>query len=186
MLPRRYVRADEGSAFTDSERHLILAAETLRAGDTTGKRPARDGEKTEEKISVFWRVFGGTILSIVALIVITSYQSLTKDIHDVRTDVGHLRETNGEFIRKDEFNNRNTKLWDAIRETQAVDPKVTVLASKVAAQEALLTAAEHERKEMVREMLQLRERLAKLEGQTEAKPAVKTAAHAEPMKKTEP
>jgi hypothetical protein len=186
VLPRRYVRPDEGSGFTDSERHLILAAETLRAGDTAGKRPAKDGERAEEKISVFWRVFGGTILSITALMVLNAYQSLTKDIHDVRTDVGHLRETNGEFIRKDEFNNRTTKMWDSIRETQAVDSKATVLASRLSAQEAQLAAAEHERKEMLRELLHLRERLAKLEGLQEAKPTVKPAAHAEPAKSAGP
>jgi hypothetical protein len=186
VLPRRYNPPDQGSAFTDSERHLILAAETLRSGDTAGKRTTRDGERTEEKISVFWRVFGGTILSITALMIINAYQSLDKNIHEVRTDLSKWRETSGEFIRKDEYNSRTTKMWDGIRESQAVDPKVTVLATRVSAQEAQLATADHERKEMLRELLQLRERLAKLEGQQEAKPTVKPAAHAEPAKKTEP
>ena len=41
----------------------------------------KGGEKAEEKISVFWRVFGGTILSITALAVISAYQSLANGIH---------------------------------------------------------------------------------------------------------
>ena len=169
VLPRRYTRSDGHSAFTDSERHLILAAETLRTGDTPVKRT--DGEKTEEKISVFWRVFGGTILSITALSVISAYQSLANNIHEVRADVGRLRESSGNYIRQDEFNTRTTAIWNSIREAQAVTPTVTVLTNKTVALENQLAAADHERKELCRELLQLRERLAKLEGQQEVKPA---------------
>lgn len=175
MLPRRYTRTDGHSAFTDSERHLILAAETLRTGDTPPTR--KEGEKAEERISIFWRVFGGTILSITALSVISAYQSLAAGIHEVRTDVGRLRETSGEYIKKDEFNSRTSSIWTDIRAAQAVGPTVTVLNNKTAALENQLVAADHERKELCRELLQLRERLAKLEGQQEVKPAsMKTSA----------
>ncbi len=165
MLPRRYTRTESHSAFTDSERHLILAAETLRAGDTADKRP-RDGEKAEEKISMFWRVFGGTILSITALMVITAYQSLANNIHDVRADVARLREASGDLVKKDEFNARTTKLWDSLREAQAIDPKVTVLATRLAAQENQFAAADRERKEMQATILQLtalRDRLSAID-----------------------
>jgi hypothetical protein len=175
VLPRRYARTDGHSAFTDSERHLILAAETLRAGDTPPKQ--RDAEKAEEKISVFWRVFGGTILSITALSVISAYQSLANGIHEVRSDVGKIREDGGNFVKKDEFNTRTTSIWNAIRDTQAVTPSVTVLSNKASTLEAQLAAAEGERREMCRELLHLRERLAKLEGAQEVKPAVKPATH---------
>lgn len=183
MLPRRYVRTDGPSAFTDSERHLILAAETLRSGDTPPKR--KEGEKAEEKISIFWRIFGGTILSITALTVISAYQSLAKDIYDIRGDVGRLREGSGDYIKKDEFNNRTTTMWNSIREAQALDAKATVLTTKVTCMETKLADAEHERKDLLRELLQLRERLAKLEGQQEAKPSVKPAAHSEPVRQAD-
>ena len=169
MLPRRYARTDGHSAFTDSERHLILAAETLRAGDTPPKR--KDGERTEEKVSVFWRLFGGTVLSLTGLFMISAYQSLTNGIHEVRTDIGRIRESNGDFVKKDEFNNRTTAIWNGIRDAQAVTPSVTVLTNKAAMLETQLAAAEAERRELCRELLQLRERLAKLEGATEVKPA---------------
>jgi hypothetical protein len=175
VLPRRYTRTDGHSAFTDSERHLILAAETLRAGDTPPKR--RDGDRAEEKVSVFWRVFGGTILSITALSVISAYQSLANGIHEVRSDVGKIREDGANIVKKDEFNTRTTSIWNAIRDAQAVAPSVTVLSNKATTLESHLAAAEAERREMVREILQLRERLAKLEGAQEAKPAVKPASH---------
>jgi hypothetical protein len=180
VLPRRFTRSDEGSAFTDSERHLILAAETLRTGDTALKRP-QGGDKSDEKMSMFWRVFGGTILSITALMFINAYQSLAHNIDQVRIDLGHMRDTSGEFIKKDEFNSRTNTIWTGIRDAQGVVPTVTVLTSKVTGLEGQLAAADGERKELVRELLQLRERIAKLEGSQEAKP-VKPAAHAEPEK----
>ena len=151
MLPRRYTRSDVGSAFTDSERHLILAAETLRTGDTPVKQ--KDGEKTEEKISIFWRVFGGTILSITALSVISAYQILTKNIDELRLQVGNMRELSGDYIKKDEYNGRTTSLWTGIKEAQAVAPTVTVLNNKAMALENQLVAADHERKELCRELL---------------------------------
>ena len=169
MLPRRYARTDGHSAFTDSERHLILAAETLRSGDSPPKR--KDGEKAEERISVFWRVFGGTILSITALSVITAYQNLAGGIHDVRVEVGNLRAAGGDYVKKDEFNTRTTSIWNGIKETQAITPSVTVLNNKASMLETHLAAAEAERRELCRELLQLRERLAKLEGAQEVKPA---------------
>jgi hypothetical protein len=172
VLPRRYTRTEGHSAFTDSERHLILAAETLRTGDTPPAR--KEGEKAEERISIFWRVFGGTILSITALSVISAYQSLANNIHEVRTDLGRVRDSIGEYTKKDEFNGRIAKLWDGI---QTVAPTVTVLGNKATTLEGQLAAVETERKELCRELLQLRERLAKLEGQQEAKPVgLKTSA----------
>jgi chromosome segregation ATPase len=246
LLPKRFSRSDESSAFTNSERQLILAAETLRAGDTA-ERGRKEEKSSEEKISLFWRVFGGTILSICALVVINAYQSQANNIHDLRNDVGRLREAGGEYIKKDEFNTRTTTLWNSIRELQAVSASVTVLGSRLTAAEQQLAAAERERKEMQaalaqagvvkdrlavldemrklgeqdhkdllavgpvlaslkergtalekqvkdaeserrdigRELQQLRERLAKLEGKDEAKPAVKPAAHQQPEKKPE-
>ena len=176
MLPRRYTRSEVGSAFTDSERHLILAAETLRTGDTPVKQ--KDGDKTEEKISIFWRVFGGTILSITALSVISAYQNLAGNIRQLQVDVGRIGEKSGEYIKSEELNSRTTSLWTGIKEAQAVAPTVTVLNNKAMALENQLVAADHERKELCRELLLLRERLAKLEGQQEAKPtALKTSAH---------
>lgn len=205
MLPRRYSSSASHSAFTDSERHLILAAETLRSGETAPKR--KDGEKTEEKISVFWRVFGGTILSITALSVISAYQCLANNIQELRGDVGRLREGSGDYIKKDEFNTRTTTMWTGIREAQTVAPGLTVLTNRTTAVEGQLAAAERERKEMqttlvrltalrdhdaalekqvrdaeaerrevLKELQRVRERLAKLEGQQEVKPGVKPAA----------
>jgi hypothetical protein len=171
LLPKRINRSDDHSAFTNSERQLILAAESLRVGQT----PVRDGKKDEkvgdERISVFWRVFGGTILSICALVVITAYQWLANSIHEVRSDVSRLRESSGEYIKNNEFNTRTTTLWNRVQELQSANTSVTVLTAKLNAAEQQITGLEVERKETAREMQQLRERLAKLEGRDESKPS---------------
>jgi regulator of replication initiation timing len=112
---------------------------------------------------------------------INAYQSLANNIHEVRTDLGRMREATGEYIKKDDFNARNTTIWNGIRDAQAVLPTVTVLTSKISGLEAQRAASDIERTDLHRELLQLRERIAKLEGLQEAKP-VKPAAHAEPAK----
>jgi hypothetical protein len=201
LLPRRISRQDDHSAFTDSERHLILAAETLRSGH--GK-PVKSDERPEEKLSLFWRVFGGTILSICALTIITAYQQLAGGIHDLRTDVSRIREVTGEYLKKDEFNARSTQVWNRLNELNGLNASISVLTNKVGGIEdqrkvgeqdhkdllavaATLAAlkdresnlekqirdADAERREVMRELQQLRERLAKLEGQAESKPAPK-------------
>lgn len=241
MLPRRITRDDEHSAFTDSERNLILAAETLRSGHEVKLR--KPDEKPEEKLSLFWRVFGGTLLSICALVVITAYQQLTGGIHDVRNDVARLREASADFLKKDDYNNRSTQMWNRVNELNALNASVSVLTNKMTGVEQQLVAADRDRKdmqaplalvaalkekltaledqrkiseqdhkdllalaatvaaikdrgdglakqlkdadlerrEMSRELQNLRERLAKLEGQAEAKPAAdKSAAKPSP------
>ena len=85
------------------------------------KTPAGDG-KTEERLSLFWRVFGGTILSICALVIITAYQQLANGIHDLRADVGRLREGSGEYLKKDEYNGRATQVWNRLNELNNVKP----------------------------------------------------------------
>lgn len=176
MLPKRQSPRDSHSSFTASERNLILAAETLRASDTSPGMPAPPVPvvaHADEKISLFWRVFGGTILSITALIVINAYQSLGSNIHEVRGDLNRLRETAGDFIKKDDYNARHTTLWTSIREAQNLSAPVTALTSKIAALEQQVAAGEAERRELIRELQAFRERLAKLEGRSESKPDVK-------------
>ncbi len=192
-------RSSSQSSFTDSERNLILAAETLRHSEGPAKTPSH--EKPEERISIFWRLFGGTVLSICALVMINAYQSLASNIHDVRGDLSRLRDAAGEFIRKDDFNNRTMTLWTTLRDLQNMQGPVSVLTNKLAALEQqasawerdhkevvnlaaaiatlrekdalldkLVKEAETERRDLAREVQALRERLAKLEGQAEKKP----------------
>ena len=113
MTPRRMNSSDDSS---DSvEQYRLVTAETLRNAATHHQPPAKPGD---EKVSLFWRIFGGTILSIVALVIITAYQSVTNSITDLRTSISHLNEAKAEFVKKDEYSGSRTRTWDRMSEIQ--------------------------------------------------------------------
>jgi chromosome segregation ATPase len=95
----------------------VLAVETLRNSTESG-RAAADVSKGEERISVFWRVFGGTLLSIAALVVITVYNQFSSTLTDLRKELNQLYENRAELLRKDEFNNRVSSVWTSVKEAQ--------------------------------------------------------------------
>ncbi len=72
----------------------------------------------EERISLFWRVFGGTILSICALVVMTLFNHLNGSLSELRADIARLNEARAELVKKDEFNVRTTTMWDRIQGLQ--------------------------------------------------------------------
>ncbi len=69
----------------------------------------------DEHISLFWRVFGGTILSMVALGAITLYNNISSNIAELRADINHEREARAELVKKDEFNNRSNAQYERVR-----------------------------------------------------------------------
>src|SRR5579864_5699214 len=76
---------------------------------SSGKRPA--AARGKNKMSFFWQFFGGTIFSIVAMIVLTAYSQLSNMQTDLRRDVNQLQV---DQVKKDEFNARLTALWNSI------------------------------------------------------------------------
>ena len=98
---------------TDSDDHAdrsggtALAVETLRSSRSHAV-PHEKGD--DEKVSVFWRIFGGTILSIVALGGITLYNNLTTNIAELRAEVSRLNEGKAEWAKKDDVQTVRTQL----------------------------------------------------------------------------
>jgi small-conductance mechanosensitive channel len=222
---RRPGRDDLEPAGDRTSEQVVLTAGTLRSGEGPSAVPAksRDGHP-EERLSLFWRVFGGTALSIAALVAVTLYNNLTTTINELRSEVSRVSEARAELVKKEEFNARNQTLWDrmqalqelrvtvtglkeqvsavgekqadlkAIRDTLAsieqrvkaaeddhrslakAELTITALEQKGAARDAQLKAADDDRKDMARQLQELRERLAKVEGMTEAKPMPKSSA----------
>ncbi len=89
-----------------------------------------DGRADEDRFTLFWRVFGGTILSIFALAAVTVYNNLTTSVselrselhrvnNDLRGEVARANEARADLVRKDEFNSRLTTVWDGIKTMQA-------------------------------------------------------------------
>lgn len=114
-------------------------SQVLRAVDEAAKAGyARPAEKSDDqKMSLFWRVFGGTILSIVALVAITLFNNvaatlselraeLTKAnearaaaVNDLRAEIARQADARAELVKKDEFNTRLSSTWTEVRSLQA-------------------------------------------------------------------
>src|SRR5262245_52529244 len=102
MSPRR---SDRDDCRSDSNEQVLpmVASETMRTPKSHAMPKEVSGKSSDEKISLFWRIFGGTILSIVSLLVITAYQSISGSMHEIRTELSQLKEAKAEFVKKDEY-----------------------------------------------------------------------------------
>ena len=96
----------------------VGAAETLRSASQSTTKAA--GGNDDEKMSLFWRVFGGTILSIVALVGITIYNNISSSISELRNEVSREREARAELVKKDEYNTRNQSQYERIRAAEGL------------------------------------------------------------------
>ncbi len=110
--------------------HTLEMGETARAATEAGTEKV-EPKKEEEHISVFWRVFGGTILSIVALVSITLYNNLSSSITELRAEVSREREARAELVKKDEFNTRVTAQYERMRGIDTVKVELEGLKEKV-------------------------------------------------------
>jgi hypothetical protein len=117
---------DEESIDRTSE---IAAMETTRSAAESGSKA--ESKPAEEHISIFWRVFGGTILSIVALVAITIYNNLSSSITELRNEVSREREARAELVKKDEHNTRVTAIYERIRGIDTVKVELEGLKEKV-------------------------------------------------------
>jgi DNA repair exonuclease SbcCD ATPase subunit len=193
-------RKDQSPALR-SPASTLLAAETLRSSSSPA---AQEEAKEEKRIPLVWRIFGGTVLSIGALIAITLYQQLHNKVET-------LADT---LVKKQEFFDSRKGIWDHMEKLraqgQSVDAEIQQRCARLEQQaktseehhqeivpelkqvrEMLFTclkessgrldrqvkAAEEERKKLLQEIQQLRDRLAALEAQKAPSSPVKTAVY---------
>jgi hypothetical protein len=145
---------DKEATLADKNGGALLAAETLRSA--AQPPPAAEAPRTEERISVFWRVFGGTLLSIAALVIITVYNQFSTTLADLRKELNQLYENRAELLRKDEFNNRLNSVWAGMKDLQgaakglaALDERAKLLEQQL---ERQARNAEEDRKELCRKL----------------------------------
>ena len=110
MYPKR--TSDDQATDRSGE---VLAVETARSASQPRATKADDQKKDDEKISVFWRVFGGTILSIVALVAITLYNNINGTMTELRQEVSREREARATLAKKDDVDTQIKSQWDRIR-----------------------------------------------------------------------
>ncbi|MCS6864144.1 MAG: hypothetical protein RMJ56_00680 [Gemmataceae bacterium] len=126
MAPRRSLETNEPLA----AHQPLNAMETMRSAvDSNSEKPAE--KKDEEKMSLFWRVFGGTILSIITLIAINIFNNLSSSIAELRAELNREREARAEFIKKDEFNSRVTTQYERIRGLDSLKIELEAIKERV-------------------------------------------------------
>jgi chromosome segregation ATPase len=149
-----------------------VAAEVLHQAGRSGAQVAAPAkEDDDKKISVFWRVFGGTLLSIAALVVVTVYQQFSNTINDLRGDLSHLNadlrkemsrlgEVQGELVTREDFAGKQRYIWESIKELQGDRNTLTSLKERSGVLLDLHKASEDDRKQLTRELQQVREQKA--------------------------
>jgi chromosome segregation ATPase len=130
----------------------LAVAETLRSVAETGAKPESKPEKDEEKMSLFWRVFGGTVLSISALVVMTLYNNLATGISDLRSDLNKTRDTQADLVKKDDFNTRSTGIYERLRTHDGMKVDIEGLRERVAANTTALDGVRKDATEAVEGM----------------------------------
>jgi hypothetical protein len=155
LIPKRIEREDVLSQNSSGE-STVLSVATLNGADRAyHAQPQQKAEPDEHKISVFWRVFGGAIISIAALAAITLYNNLATGIAELRTEIGRGNDARAELVKKDEFNSRSTSMWNRIQELQAVQLSMTSLKEKVSGLEQQLRAADEDHKSLLQAQVQI-------------------------------
>jgi len=108
----------------------LAAAETMRTAVQAAHDKGETSKRDEEKLSIFWRVFGGTILSIIALMVINLFNNLYGTIGELRAEINKEREARSELVKKDEFNTRITSQYERIRAAESMQNTLAALRSE--------------------------------------------------------
>ena len=164
-------RDDKQDALVRLPSTALVTAEALRGAPALGCEPPA---KTEEKMPLIWRVFGGTMLSICALACITVYQQFNNGISDLRRDWANEHEARADLVKKDELNTRLAPLWNGVKDAHALSAEITALKERCTLLQEQLKTAENDRKLLGTELQQMRDRLVRLETRQEPRPPAKT------------
>lgn len=146
MLQKRFGQEYENEQDNRNEAEgTTTAVETARSITSLPLLTPKEEKKEDEKISVFWRVFGGTILSIGALVCITLYNNQLNSISDLRAELNREREARALMAKKEDVDARIKTQYERIRVVESYKSDIEALKER-SATNAL--SAETVRKEM--------------------------------------
>ena|ERR1700730_4131391 len=132
--------------------HFADAAAPDHAHPSGLPSPLRKGHST-----LFWGL-GGTVLSALGFIALALFEQYNGMISELRSDLKHFNETSSEFVKRDSFQRLRDQTKEHFKEVQDATGTRTQI-------EHELMASEKAREEIARELHQIRERLAFVEGQ---------------------
>jgi len=141
--------------------HSASGAHGMLAGMGKGKR------------TLLWGISGGTVLSALGFVGLALFEQYNSCLTELRGDLKHFNEISGDLVKKDTLQRYREQLKDMYKEMQTNNAARAQL-------EQELKSSEHSREEMAREVQQMRERLAYVEGR---QAALTTTVSAVPSKK---
>ena len=148
-------RTDADHSQSDDD---TMVAETLRA--SAAPHPPKRSD--DEKVSLFWRVFGGTILSVAALAALTLFNTVTSHISELRTEVNRLNEAKVDAAKKDEVVALKAQAETNRHEIDGLKERLSKYRLELDATKEKQAAAE---KDMLKSITEAREKIARIEGQ---------------------
>lgn len=116
------------AARPDSDEEM-LAAETLRGGSTPARRPERDGS-SGNGLSWVVQIFGGTMLSIVALACITVFNHFNNSTADLRREINLLMENRAEYLKKSDLESQLVDVRAGLKDLQNANSAVQGLCER--------------------------------------------------------
>jgi hypothetical protein len=126
---KRFSQDDE-QASTDTGTPVV--AETFRSAAQSAQPPAKS---EDEKMSLFWRVFGGTILSIAALVAITVFNNIQSSINDLRGEATRAREALASVVKREDLD-REREARTGLAKKEDVDARIKTQYERIRAIEA--------------------------------------------------
>jgi signal transduction histidine kinase len=147
------------SEFESSDTQEMQALPAAAAAAPTPTKKSDD-----EKVHIFWRVFGGAIISVAAFAGFTLYNTLTSNLAELRVENSRLREDVTTFRTRADDNRREI---DAMKERLSKYRLEMDAAKKDAgtATEGVRKDVTTVEKELQKALTEVREKLARLEGQ---------------------
>jgi chromosome segregation ATPase len=143
-----------------------VIVETLRS--TAEPKEEAAPAKADDRVPLVWRIFGGTVLSIMALVAVTVYQQFNGGLSDLRSNMGHLdkdvhkelarfSETQAELVKQEMFATTMRRVSDAINELRGDRATLMMVKERLAVTMDAFKNSEDQQKELVREVQQMRE-----------------------------
>ena len=137
----------------------VLAAEPREPTPTTP--PADRGP-------LFWRIVGGAIAAVVAVLALAVYQHVQSQIdaqrrelselnNDLRKDLGKLGGTYSEMIKKEDHSTKLRNVWDSVKELRADRSDLTIAKERCNQLTEAHKAGEEDRRALAAEIRRLRE-----------------------------
>ncbi len=142
MLQKRFDPEASRKSETEGNAALVSGEAARSANETPAAN--KPEEKKEENLSLFWRVFGGTIISMVALGVLTLYNNLSTNISELRRELNLEREARADCVKKDEFKSLGTSQNERIRAAEGLKGDIEALRERANTNSAAIESLKRE------------------------------------------